>query len=416
MGTPWSHRFAQRTRTIKSSAIRELLKLTQQPDVISFAGGLPAPEVFPVQRFQQACQRVLDTSGPASLQYSTTEGYLPLRQMVVSHLHRYGILATPDNVMITSGSQQALDLIAKLLINRGDRLLVEAPTYLGALQAFNVFGAEYVSVPTDQDGLRTDRLEDALRSGPKFMYILPNFQNPSGVTLSLERREELVFLADKYGIPIVEDDPYGQLRYEGDHLAPLVVLDRVNLRRDNGYTLGNVIYLSTFSKTLAPGLRLGWIVAPAEVISKLVQLKQGADLHTSTFNQMVAYEVAKDNFLDEHVKIIRHVYRERRDVMLQALEDHFPKQVTWTHPRGGLFLWVTLPEGVDCQQLLKSAVQEKVAFVPGDCFYPGEGEGLNNMRLNFSNATPEQIREGIQRLAKVVRTHIEEHEPVAVMA
>jgi 2-aminoadipate transaminase len=414
MGTPWSHRFAQRTRTIKSSAIRELLKLTQRPDVISFAGGLPAPEVFPLQRFQQACQKVLETSGPASLQYSTTEGFMPLRQMVANHLQRYGILATPDNVMITSGSQQALDLIAKLLINRGDRLLVEAPTYLGALQAFNVFGAEYVCVPTDDDGLRTDLLEEALRSGPKFMYLLPNFQNPSGVTLSLERREELVFLADKYGIPIVEDDPYGQLRYEGDHLAPLVVLDRVNLRRDKGYSLGNVIYLSTFSKTLAPGLRLGWIVAPGEVISKLVQLKQGADLHTSTFNQMVAYEVAQDNFLDEHVKLIRDVYRERRDVMLQALDEFFPKEATWTHPHGGLFLWVTLPEGANCQELLKSAVNEKVAFVPGDCFYPREGDGLNNMRLNFSNATPEQIREGIRRLGGVVRAHIEQHELEAV--
>ncbi len=416
MGTPWSHRFAQRTRTIKSSAIRELLKLTQRPEVISFAGGLPAPEVFPVQRFEEACLRVLESNAAAALQYSTTEGYLPLRQMVASHLQRYGILATPDNVMITSGSQQALDLIAKLLINRGDRVLVEAPTYLGALQAFNVFGAEYVSVPTDDDGLRTDLLEEALRSGPKFMYILPNFQNPSGVTLSLERRQELVFLADKYGVPLIEDDPYGQLRYEGDHLPPLVVLDRENLRRDNGYTLGNVIYLSTFSKTLAPGLRLGWIVAPGEVISKLVQLKQGADLHTSTFTQIVAYEVTRDNYLDEHVKLIRNVYRERRDVMLAALDEFFPPEVTWTRPHGGLFLWVTMPKGTDCQRLLKSAVDENVAFVPGDCFYPQEGDGLNCMRLNFSNATPEQIREGIRRLSIVVRTQLERHEPVAVMA
>lgn len=416
MGTPWSHRFAQRTRTIKSSAIRELLKLTQSPNVLSFAGGLPAPEVFPVQRFQQACQKVLDASGSAALQYSTTEGYMPLRQMIANNLQRYGILATPDNVMITSGSQQALDLIAKLLINRGDRILIEAPSYLGALQAFNVFGAEYVMVPTDQDGLRTDLLEDALRSGPKFMYILPNFQNPSGVTLSLQRREELVFLSEKYGIPIIEDDPYGQLRYEGDHLPPLVVLDRVNSRRDNGYTLGNVIYLSTFSKTLAPGLRLGWIVAPVDVISKLVQLKQGADLHTSTFNQMVAYEVARDNFLDEHVKLIRNVYRERRDVMLKALDDFFPKEVTWTRPHGGLFLWVTMPEDTNCQELLKAAIHENVAFVPGDCFYPSDGDGLNNMRLNFSNATPEQIREGIRRLSIVVRSQIEQYKPVTVMA
>jgi len=414
MGTPWSHRFAQRTRTIKSSAIRELLKLTQRPEVISFAGGLPAPDVFPVTRFKDACQRVLDQTGSQALQYSTTEGYLPLREMIALNLNRYGILATPDNVMLTSGSQQALDLIAKLLINRGDRVLTEAPTYLGALQAFNVFGADYVTVPTDDDGLRTELLEEALRSGPKFMYILPNFQNPSGVTLSLQRREELVYLSDKYGIPIVEDDPYGQLRYEGQHLPPLVVLDRENLRRDEGYTLGNVIYLSTFSKTLAPGLRLGWIVAPCEVISKLVQLKQGADLHTSTFVQMVAYEVARDGFLDEHVKLIRTVYGERRDIMLQALDEYFPPEVTWTKPHGGLFLWVTMPEGMDCNELLRDAIKNDVAFVPGDCFYPGE-EGQRNMRLNFSNATPDQIREGIRRLSLAVKCQVSEHQ-VAVTA
>jgi 2-aminoadipate transaminase len=418
MGTPWSHRYAQRTRTIKSSAIRELLKFTQNPQVISFAGGLPAPEVFPVQRFQEACQKVLADNGPAALQYSTTEGYLPLREAIASNLQRYGIPATPDNVMLTSGSQQALDLIAKLLINRGDRVLVEAPTYLGALQAFNVFGPDYVPVPTDNDGLRTDLLEEALRSGPKFMYILPNFQNPSGVTLSLQRREELALLSDKYGIPIVEDDPYGQLRYEGEHLPPLVVLDRVNLRRDHGYSLGNVIYLSTFSKTLAPGIRLGWIVAPSEVIGKLVQLKQGADLHTSTFNQMVAYEVAKDGFIGNHVRTIREVYRERRDVMLAALEKHFPSSVTWTRPDGGLFLWVTLPQGVDSNELLETAVRQNVAFVPGDCFYP-YGEGVRNMRLNFSNATSTQIQEGIKRLSVAIREQLEkqpqlEHEPATV--
>jgi 2-aminoadipate transaminase len=415
MGTPWSHRYAQRTRTVKSSAIRELLKFTQNPDVISFAGGLPAPEVFPVEQFRQACNKVLTEQGPASLQYSTTEGYLPLREAIAHNLRRYGILATPDNVMLTSGSQQALDLIAKLLINRGDRLLVEAPTYLGALQAFNVFGAEYVTVPTDNSGLRTDLLEDALRSGPKFMYILPNFQNPSGVTLSLERREELVYLADKYGIPIVEDDPYGQLRYQGEHKPPLVVLDRENIHRDNGYALGNVIYLSTFSKTLAPGIRLGWIVAPAEVISKLVQLKQGTDLHTSTFIQMVAYEVTRDGFLDEHAKTIRQVYGERRDVMLNALEKYFPSEVTWTRPHGGLFLWVTMPEGTDCNDLLKAAIRENVAFVPGDCFYP-DGNGARNFRLNFSNARPELIEEGIRRLSVAVRAMLQKHEPAAVTA
>ncbi|HYL13332.1 MAG TPA: PLP-dependent aminotransferase family protein [Terriglobales bacterium] len=409
MSTAWTSRYALRTKGIKSSAIRELLKITQRPEVISFAGGLPAPEVFPLQRFEEACHRVLEKNGPAALQYGQTEGYEPLRQMLAHNMARYGIRAKVENVLITSGSQQALDLIGKLLINSGDRVLVEAPTYLGALQAFNVYGAEYVSVPIDNNGLRTDLLEKSLRSGPKFMYILPNFQNPGGTTLSEDRRHEVVFLADKYGIPIIEDDPYGQLRYEGEHLHPLVVLDRENLRRDGGYSIGNVIYLSTFSKTLAPGLRLGWIVAPPEVITKLVQLKQGADLHTSTFNQIVAYEVARDGFLDEHVKLIRQIYRERRDVMLAALKEFFPPEVTWTHPQGGLFLWVTLPEGMDCPKLFEAALEENVAFVPGDSFYPRNGnEASPHMRLNFSNATPEQIREGIRRLSVAVKKQMEE--------
>lgn len=408
MSTAWTSRYAVRTKGVKSSAIRELLKITQRPEVISFAGGLPAPDVFPTERFQEACCNVLEQHGTLALQYGATEGYEPLREMIARHTSRYGIKAKTENVLITSGSQQALDLIGKLLINPGDRILVEAPTYLGALQAFNVYGAEYVSVPTDDDGIRTEEMDRPLRSGPKFMYILPNFQNPGGTTLSESRRRELVRLADNYGIPIIEDDPYGQLRYEGEHLPPLVVLDRKNLRRDNGYLLGNVIYLSTFSKTLSPGLRLGWIIAPPEVITKLVQLKQGADLHTSTFVQIVAYEVARDHFLDEHVKVIRRVYGERRDVMLDALKEFFPAEVTWTHPKGGLFLWVTLPEGMDSQSLFETALKENVAFVPGDSFYANGDEGRRHFRLNFSNAQPEQIREGIRRLSLAVKRQLTE--------
>jgi len=414
MSTAWTSRYAQRTRGVKSSAIRELLKITQRPEIISFAGGLPAPDVFPVVRFREACQKVLEQSSSLALQYGASEGYEPLREMVARHIARYGIKAKPGNVLITSGSQQALDLIGKLLINPGDRVLVEAPTYLGALQAFDVYGAECVSVPSDQDGMRTELLEEPMRSGPKFMYVLPNFQNPGGTTLSEGRRHELVLLADRYGIPIIEDDPYGQLRYEGEHLTPLVVLDRENLRRDSGYSLGNVVYLSTFSKTLAPGLRLGWIVAPAEVISKIVQLKQGADLHTSTFTQIVAYEVARDGFLDEHVKLIRKVYGERRDVMLAALRQYFPAEVTWTHPKGGLFLWVTLPAGMDCQKLFHAALEEKVAFVPGGPFYARNGyteEGCRHFRLNFSYGQPDQIREGIRRLSVAVKAQLQHLSP-----
>src|SRR3974390_2158003 len=387
MSTICMPRYAPRPAGIKSASIRELLKVTQRPEIISFGGGLPAPDVFPAKRFEEACHKVLTERGAQALQYGATEGYEALREVIARNLARCGSVAKAENVLITSGSQQALDLIGKLLINRGDRVLVEAPTYLGALQAFNVYGAQYVSVPVDEDGLITEQLESCIRSGVKFMYVLPNFQNPGGTTLSEGRRHELVLLAERYGIPIIEDDPYGQLRYEGEHLPSLVVLDRENLRRDNGFTLGNVIYLSTFSKTLAPGIRLAWIVAPEDVISKIVQLKQAADLHTSTFTQHVAYEVARDGFLDSHVKLVRQVYRERRDAMLHALEEYFPREVTWTHPKGGLFLWVTMPEGTDSQALFRAALAEDVAFVPGDSFYAGNGaEGGSHMRRNFSHS------------------------------
>jgi len=407
MQTPWDNRYAQRTQRMGSSAIRELLKLTEQPDIISFGGGMPAPEVFPTEEFSAACERVLREHGGQALQYGATEGYLPLRELIARHAARFGIDVSPDNILITSGSQQALDLLGKILINPGDRILVESPTYLGALQAWNAYGAEYVTVPMDENGMVTDALEEALRSGPKFIYVLPNFQNPTGVTLSLERRQKLIELADQYGVPIIEDDPYGQLRYEGEHLPSVVVLD--GQYRDNCSVCyrGNVIYLSTFSKILAPGLRLAWVVAPPEVIRKLVQAKQGADLHTATFNQLVAFEVSRGGFLDRHVELIRRVYTERRDVMLGAMDAYFPPGVDWTHPEGGLFLWGTLPEFLNSAEVLKDAIEQKVAFVPGASFYPCGG-GQNTMRINFSNATPEKIREGMSRLGRVLYDKIGE--------
>jgi len=392
---------------MKSSAIRELLKFAERPDVISFAGGMPAPEVFPIEQFKEACIKVLDENGPASLQYGSTDGYLPLREMIARHTGRYGINVTADNILITSGSQQALDLIGKIFINPGDRILVESPTYVGAIQAWRAYGAEFIPVPFDEHGMRTDELEARLRAGPKFIYVLPNFQNPTGVTLSYERRLKLIELADRYGVPIVEDDPYGQLRYEGEHLPAISVLDSQTRTQNDSY-VGNVIYLSTFSKTLAPGIRLAWVIAPPEIITKLMLAKQGADLHTSTFNQMVAHEVAKGGFLNEHVKHIRKVYKERRDVMIETLAEHMPPGVIWTKPEGGLFLWATAPKCVDCQDLFEDAVKEKVAFVPGFSFY-AEGGGYNSMRLNFSNADPEHINEGIARLARVMKTHIKQN-------
>jgi 2-aminoadipate transaminase len=405
MDTPWDFRYAQRTQRMKSSAIRELLKLTENPEVISFAGGLPAPDVFPVEEFSAACEVVLKQWGAEALQYGTTEGYRPLREMIARHTSRYGISVTPENILITSGSQQALDLIGMVFINPGDRILVEEPTYLGALQAWNSYGAEYVTVPMDENGMVTDALEGALRTGVKFIYVLPNFQNPTGVTLSLERRKKLIEIADHYGVPIIEDDPYGQLRYEGENLPSIVTLD--NEYRHNGTNeyKGNVIYLSTFSKTLAPGLRLAWVIAPVQVIRKLVQAKQGADLHTATFNQIVAYEVARGGFLDRHIWLIRRVYGERRNIMLDAMEELFPPGVTWTKPKGGLFLWGVLPKGMDTTELFKVAVQRNVAFVPGTSFY-ALGGGENTMRLNFSYPNADQIQMGIERLANVLKETI----------
>ncbi|TLN17223.1 PLP-dependent aminotransferase family protein, partial [bacterium] len=362
MQTPWDHRYAQRTQRMKGSAIRQLLKITEMPDVISFGGGMPAPDVFPIEEFREACSTVLSEQGAQALQYGPTDGYLPLREMIARHSARFGIEVTPDNILITSGSQQALDLIGKIFINRGDRILVECPTYLGALQAWNAYGAEYVPVQSDQDGMVISELEIALRYGPKFIYSLPNFQNPTGITYSLERRQKLVELADRYGVPIIEDDPYGQLRFEGESLPSIVQLDN-KIRAKNGCYSGNVIYLSTFSKTLAPGIRLAWVIAPPEVIQKMVMAKQGADLQTPTFTQMVAYEVARDGFIDRHVVKIREVYTERRDIMLEELAKNMPEGVRWTHPLGGLFLWVTLPEYMDTNVILQDAIAEKVAFV-----------------------------------------------------
>lgn len=387
---------------MSSSVIRELLKLTELPEIISFAGGLPAPEVFPLERFREASNTVLENFGPQSLQYSTTEGHRPLREMIARHISRFSSEVSADNVLITSGSQQALDFVGRLFVNRGDYIVVESPTYLGALQAWNAYGAQYIPVRADEHGMIVDELEAALRVGPKFIYVLPNFQNPSGSTLSLERRQQLIRIADKYGVPIIEDDPYGQLRYEGEHIPSIVALDSEYRGPNGGHYSGNVIYLSTFSKLLAPGLRLGWVIAPSEVIQKLVMSKQAADLHTSSFNQYIAFEAAKGGFLDEHVKVIRATYKERRDVMIEMMEEMFPAGVTWRKPKGGMFLWSILPEGMDSAEVLKRAVEKKVAFVPGEAFHP-LGGGRNTMRLNFSYSSPETIREGIARLGVTLK-------------
>jgi 2-aminoadipate transaminase len=392
--TDWDLAMADRTGRMKSSIIRELLKYTMLPDVISFAGGLPAPECFPVRDFRDACHWILDHSAERALQYGPTEGHPPLKDYLIETMSKYEIPAVRDNILFTNGSQQALDFMGRVFINPGDKIVVGRPTYLGAIQAWNVYGPEYVTVPLDDDGMRMDELEDSLSANPgvKFIYVLPNFHNPAGVTLPLERRLRLVELAVQHKVFIIEDDPYGELRFEGDDITPVFALHKEN-----------TIYLSTFSKTLAPGLRLGWIVAPERVMAKLVQAKQGADLHTSTLVQYLANDICQRGLIRAHVRRIRSTYRERRDVMLKAMEEHFPTGVTWTRPQGGLFLWVRMPEYMDSRKLLDVAFEENVAFVPGHAFYPDGNDGHCCMRLNFSHSNPETIEEGIERLGRAMK-------------
>jgi 2-aminoadipate transaminase len=396
MPVTWQHLYAERTEGMRASDIREILKVTAQPDVISLAGGLPAPELFPIDEYRRAFEWVLETDGAVALQYGPSEGYRPLRALLSERLTAFGMRCTPDDVLVTNGSQQALDLIGKILLNPGDTVLVEKPTYLGALQAFNQYQATYAVVPMDEDGMCVDEVERVLgRQRVKFIYALPNFQNPTGRTMSLERRHRLVELANQFGVPIVEDDPYGELRYEGQPLPTLKSLDRND----------SVMYLGTFSKILAPGFRLGWILAGPQVQETLLHGKQPADLHTGMAQQMATYQVARDGFVDEHVKHIIDFYRERRDVMLRAIEEHFPPDAHYTRPAGGLFVWAELPPHIDTRELLLDAIQEKVAFVPGQGFHP-DFSGMNTMRLNFSNVPPDQLREGVRRLGLAIQRRL----------
>ena len=394
--TDWDRALARRTQHMTSSIIRETLKMMATPGMISLGGANPAPELFPLREFQEACRYVLEHEGSQALQYSVTEGYPPLKQYLMEKMQRYGVPAQQENILIVNGSLQALDLVGKVFIDPGDTILTDRPTYLGAIQAWTAYEARFVTVPLDEDGTRVDLMEDVLKREPvKFIYCLPNFHNPAGVTLSLERRQKLVDLAAKYGVFIVEDDPYGELRFEGEDITPVVVLHKEN-----------TVYLSTFSKTLAPGIRLGWIVAPDRVVSKLVQAKQGADLHTSIFTQMVANDICQRGILRQHVKVIRDTYKQRCDVMLDAMSRYLPAGITWTHPQGGLFLWVVLPEGINAMEVLKSAVQEKVAFIPGFAFYPDGVSGQNTLRLTFATASPQMIQEGIKRLARAIEKEL----------
>lgn len=393
----WEERMASRTQRMKSSVIRELLKLTMQPDIISFAGGLPAPELFPIREFDEACHYILQTEGQVALQYSPTEGYPPLKEFLAEYMSKYGILVEPENILIVCGSQQGLDLLGKLFIEKDGCVVCGQPTYLGALQAWNAYEAHYCTVPLDDDGMIVERIPGIIKAGhdPRFIYVLPNFHNPAGTTLSEERRNQLVEIAREHDLILVEDDPYGELRYEGQDLTPIFRL-----------APERTIYLSTFSKTLAPGIRLAWVVAPKPLIQRLVQAKQGADLHTGTFVQMVANDICQRGILKQHVRRLRKVYHLRRDAMLDAIEEHWPAEVKYARPEGGLFLWPRLPDVINTKAFLEKAVEEKVAYVPGFAFYP-EGEGGHNaMRLNFSNATEEMINEGIYRMGIALKKEL----------
>lgn len=400
----WDSLFAERTKQMKRSTVREILKLTAKPEVISFAGGLPAPELFPVDRIREATDVVLSERGQEVLQYSTSEGMPELRALIAQRLSSGRFQIHPDNILITSGSQQAIDMLARILLDENDRVVVENPTYVGMMSSWKSYYPSFSAVPTDADGMCVDALPEILAQKHKVMYAIPTFQNPQGTTLSRERRAKLAQILVDYSLPFIEDDPYGELRYSGEKV-PSVLQMEAEVRGSTTLE-GNVIYCGTFSKILTPGLRIGWVAAAFPVIDKLVQVKQGADLHTSTLNQFITYEAARDKaFLDEHITMLRDVYRQRRDLMLQTMDECFPSEVTWTRPEGGLFLMVTLPPYLDATEILKQALAHDVAFVPGDGFFIGE-TGRNTFRLNFSNARPEMIVEGIRRLGDVLKAAV----------
>lgn len=385
----YSQLFSKRAQTLKSSVIRDILKVTANPDVISFAGGLPSPEGFPVAEIKAAFDRVLLNDATSALQYSTTDGYEPLREWVASHVSTKEAKITPDQVIIVSGSQQGLDLIGKLLIDEGDDVLVETPTYLGALQAFALFSPNFISIASDENGMDASQISDADAANAKFLYALPNFQNPTGRLMTEERRVSLVEKAREHDLLVLEDDPYGDLWY--DVAPPPSLLSRMPER---------VILMGSFSKILSPGLRLGYMVAPVEIARKLEQVKQATDLHTSTITQRAVYEVIKDGFLSEHVPRVRALYKKQATFMLESLQRHMPKTVTWNEPKGGMFLWLKLFDSMDSEKMLVKAFAQNVAYVPGLPFYANEAK-INTLRLAFVTVPEELIETGVVALGKI---------------
>ena len=386
---------AQRAEKMNPSVIREILKVTEQPGIISFAGGLPSPQTFPIEAMREASERVLRQDGKAALQYAASEGYTPLREWVAQDLLKQGMRISPDQVLITTGSQQGLDLVAKILIDAGSRILVETPTYLGALQAFTPMEPTVVSVNSDADGVDAADLKIKVGRGTdkaRFVYLLPNFQNPTGRTMTEERRAAVAQVAAETGLPIIEDNPYGDLWFDAPPAPSL------SSRHPDGS-----VYLGSFSKILAPGLRLGYVVAPKALYPKLLQAKQAADLHTPSFNQRVVAEVLKDGFIERHVPTIRALYKQQCDAMLAAMDKEMAGLgLSWNRPAGGMFLWVQLPQGMQAIPLLDKAVKKGVAFVPGSAFY-ADNANASTLRLSFVTATVDQINTGMAALAAAVR-------------
>ena len=394
----WDGRYAQRMTQVRSSAVRDLFAAASRPDIISFAGGMPEVSQVPAAAAATAAYEAVVHEGACALQYGSSEGRPALRAQIVELMAETGVRLKADDIVVTAGAQQGLDLLAKVFLDPGDVVIAEGPTYVGALQAFSAYEPEIVCVPMDDGGMRIDLLEAELaRLGPrgaKFIYTIPNFQNPGGVTLRPERRRRLLELARSYDIPVIEDDPYGRLRFEGGHVKPLRALD------------DEVIYLGTFSKIFAPGLRLGWMTAPGPILAKVLLAKQAADLCGSAFAQVTAERYFAGTRWRRVLQGLTRTYAERRDAMLTAMEEHFPPEVRWTRPEGGFFVWAELPSFIDAGTLLAEAVEHGVTFVPGSAFYP-DGRGRNCMRLAFCYAEPEAIGEGIRRLAEVIEDRLE---------
>jgi len=394
--------FATRANRMKASEIRELLKLLDQPDIISFAGGIPDPDLFPKAAFQDAFAEALN--GPMAaqgLQYSTSEGHKPLRVWIAAQMQAIGVPATPDNILITSGSQQALDYLGKLFLSPGDTALVGWPTYLGALGAFNAYEPRYDKLDPLSNRSGADYTAAAKEAGgaAKFAYLSVDFANPTGATVSRAARERVIDLAEEMDIAVIEDAAYQSLRFDGDAIPPILALEAE--RRNGDLEACRTIYCGSFSKTLSPGLRVGWVCAAMPVISQLVLMKQAADLHSATLNQIAVASVAEQHF-DSHIDTIRSAYRARRDAMLEALQAHMPEGVSWTKPEGGMFIWVTLPDTLDGADLLKQSLEsERVAFVPGHAFF-ADGSGRNTLRLSYSTSTEGKIAEGIERLGQLI--------------